>query len=453
MKTLGRYEIVGVLGRGGMGKVYKVRLPRMGKIAALKVFAPSRKLMQRVGIDTLLEQFIFEATAVAAIRHPNIVAVWRLDETEDGPCYLMEYFCHNLGTFMGEAYWADTPSRVLPVQRAVGYTRGALAGLSRLHYAGMVHRDIKPFNLMVTDDETVKLADFGLSLRRGESSPFPDEMMVGTRGYAAPEQVADPESADARADLYAVGVTLYRMLTGRLPGESMVPASRLCSGLDTGWDDFFVKALSADPGSRFSSAGDMSAALDGHFDDFQQRQAATCRLAPPPLVPPLPQAAGGADRLRLRSEAMTVTAQRAGRVFLLDSLNRPAVHVVNRLVPREDHTVFDDATGLLWQRAGSAYPMTLDEARVYIGRLNETRFARRHDWRLPSVDELLSLINPLDETDFCFEPVFDTEQKWLWSADRRSKRAAWYVDVNLGFVAAHDDTGYFYAKAVAGPHG
>ncbi|MBI9082141.1 MAG: DUF1566 domain-containing protein [Desulfobacterales bacterium] len=452
MKTIGQYEIVGALGRGGMSKVYKVRVPRIGKIAALKVFAPSRKLVETVGRDILLKQFVFEATVIAAIRHPNILEVWGLDDTEDGPCYLMEYFSHNLGVLMGETYWAETPSRVIPVERAVRYAQGALAGLSRLHYAGIVHRDIKPFNLMVTDEDVVKLADFGLSKRRGESMPFPDGVLIGTRGYAAPEQMLDPGSADARADQYAVGVTLYRMLTGSLPRVPIDPVSRRHGGLDADWDDFFSKALDREPGGRFSATRDMAAALGRLYIDFEEKQSMACRLAQPSsALPKIWQADDADGRIRLRSQAMTVPAPRAGRVFSLDDLNRPAKYTRNRLIPEEDHTVFDAATDLIWQQAGSAYPMTLAEAGAYIDRLNKTRFAHRDDWRFPTVDELLSLINPPGPTDFCLEPVFDQAQRWIWSADRRSKRSAWYVDAELGFVAAHDDTGFFFARAVAGP--
>jgi eukaryotic-like serine/threonine-protein kinase len=452
MKTFGPYEIIGALGRGGMSKVYKVRLPRIGKIAALKVFAPSRKLVETVGADALRAQFVFEATVIADLRHPNILEVWSLDETADGPCYLMEYFCHNLGILMGETYWADAPSRTLPVARAVRYVQGALDGLARLHDAGIVHRDIKPFNLMVTDEDKVKLADFGLSKRRGESLPFPDDLLIGTRGYAAPEQAAAPESADARADLYAVGVTLYRMLAGSLPEAPMAPMHRYHTGLGGAWDPFFETALNADPDARFSTAGEMSGALDGLYLDFKEKQDAACRMAnPSPARPEVSAANDTAGRTRLRAEAVTVTAQRAGRFFSLDPLNRPILSVENRLVAKEDHTVFDGATGLLWQQSGSAYPMTLAEARTFLVRLNETRFGGRDDWRLPTVAEILSLVHPSGETDHCMEPVFDTIQKWVWTADRRSRRAAWYVDVEFGFVATHDDTGYFYAKAVAGP--
>lgn len=447
MKTIGRYEIIGALGRGGMSKVYLVRLPRIGKIAALKVFAPSDRLVAAVGQDALRERFVFEAAAMAGMRHPHVLEVWRLDETESGLCYLMEYFCQNLGVLMGETYWAEAPTRVLPVDRAVRYTRQTLAGLSRLHFEGMVHRDIKPFNLMITDQDEVKLADFGLSVRRGEASPFPKAFFVGTRGYAAPEQASDPESADARADLFAAGVVLYRMLTGTLPETPSQPVSRGHANLDSAWDAFFEQALALEPDNRFHTAREMSTALGRLHDDFMEKQEATCRVSePPPARPSIP-----AHRVRLRSEPVAVSAQRAGRRFSLDALNRPARPVENDFAAGGDDTIMDRATGLCWQQGGSAYPMTMPEARAHVQTLNQDRFAGRSDWRLPTVDELLSLIRPETADEYCLEPIFDTRQQRLWSADRRSRRAAWYVDARLGFVASHDENGYFHVKAVAGP--
>jgi serine/threonine-protein kinase len=110
----------------------------------------------------------------------------------------------------------------------------------------------------------------------------------------------------------------------------------------------------------------------------------------------------------------------------------------------------DRATGLVWQKAGSPYPLTWQQAADYVKRLNTEGFGERQNWRLPTVNELLSLVTEVPRSeDFCVDPVFDPTQRWLWSADRRSYVAAWFVSVDLGYVAAQDHTALNFVRAVA----
>ena len=160
---------------------------------------------------------------MAGLNHPNIVSIHDYDQDRGKRFYVMDFYANNLGTMMGESYTVESPSRPIPVDRAIGYTRQYLEGIRCLHDAGIVHRDIKPFNLLVTPRDTVKICDFGLSKLRGETDAGPGNLKVGSPYYAAPEQERDPNSVDERADLYPVGVMLYRMLTGRLPSNQPVP--------------------------------------------------------------------------------------------------------------------------------------------------------------------------------------------------------------------------------------
>jgi serine/threonine-protein kinase len=104
---------------------------------------------------------------MAGLRHPNIVAIWDFHESEDLTFLVMEYFCNNLGVIIGETYRVEEPSRIVSVDKAIHYTRQTLEGLSRLHQAGIIHRDVKPYNILVTDEDTAKITDFGLSKRAG----------------------------------------------------------------------------------------------------------------------------------------------------------------------------------------------------------------------------------------------------------------------------------------------
>ena len=445
MKSIGQYEIIGILGRGGMGTVYKVRLPRLDKIAALKCLEPNPRLIQLLGEDRLRERFAFEAKLIANLRHPNITDVWGLEEADGRLCYLMEYFCHNLGTVIGETYWADSPSRMIRIQRAVRYTEEILEGLSRIHAAGIIHRDIKPFNIMLTDQDSVKIADFGLAKIKEETANFPEDLFIGTKGYAAPEQAASPDTADIGADIYSAGVILYRMITGRLPQNPVIAPSRLNRDTDSDWDAFIFKAIAETPEKRFSDASVMSEGLRMLYQRFIERKEKSCPIIENPIYQTdFPKTFG------LRSEGVSVSAENAQTVFNLNELWRPLDYIPNRLKLCGNGTIQDDATGLIWQQSGSEYPMTLDQTQAYIRALNESR-SRDTLWRLPTIEELMSLlIPPPPAEDFCFESVFNSRQKWVWSSDRRSFKSAWYVNVEMGFVASHDNTGFLYVKAVRG---
>ena len=450
MQMIGPYKICGLLGRGGMSKVYKVTMPTIGKIVALKRLDPDPMLAVLMGAETVRRRFVAEAVTMAGLRHPNILDVIGYGEIDGTPCYLMDYFCHDLGTLIGETYRIEAPSRIIRIDRAVGWTRDILRGLSRLHHAGIVHRDIKPFNIMLTDQGVARIGDFGLSKLRGETTGNPDNLKVGTPFYAAPEQEADPDRVTPAADLFAVGVILYRMLTGRLAEGTFRPASGLNPDVNAAWDDFFDRALAPEPEQRFQNADAMGRELDRLYGQWERETDGTCRfpaMSQPREHNPDPDANGLLPPLR--SAPVRIRPREAPGLFHTDSLWRPRHYIANRFADNRDGTVTDGATGLTWQQSGAPYPLSWARARQSIETLNRTRMAGRDNWRLPTVAELISLVARTPHgADFCMEPVFDPVQKWLWSADRRSYTAAYYVNMEMGFVAWHDFTGYYYVKGV-----
>jgi serine/threonine protein kinase len=349
---------------------------------------------------------------------------------------------------MGETYRADTPSRILPVARALDYIRQILEGLACLHHEEIIHRDIKPFNILVTDRDTVKICDFGLSKLRGEKFAGPPNLKVGSPWYAAPEQEADPDAVDFRADLYPLGVMLYRMLTGRLPLKDFEPPSRLNTDLDAAWDRFIAKSLAFHPADRFAGVEQMQSALDRVAQKWKERREAICEL---PQASPEKPSTGIGGLSRRRQSALKIGPRQARKAFGLDRLWRPTACPANRFHKASDATLTDLATGLTWQTAGSAYPLTWQRAHQYVQRLNEAEFEGSGDWRLPTVDELISLLKQVPRgRDHCLEAAFNPLQNRLWSCDRKSFGAAWYVDADLGFVHWQDYGCRNYAKAVRG---
>lgn len=447
MKTIGRYEICGLLGKGGMGKVYKVKQPVTGRIVALKNLDPHPVLTDILGFEQLKKLFIAEASTMANLRHPHIVEVLDFDEADDTPFFVMSYYCNNLGIMIGETYRTDDPSRIIRIDKAVHYTRQILEGLARLHYAGIIHRDIKPFNILITEHDVAKITDFGLSKLRGENYEGPANLKVGSPFYAAPEQEENPDAVDASADTYAVGVMFYRMLAGELPRDHLQKASDFNPDLDEKWDRFFHRAIHPDVEKRFSDAKSMIQSLIGLYTEWKDRKDKTCELLPSgeDVPSPAPAAPG-----KPRRKAVKVTSNDAMETFRLDDLWRPKNYAEHDFVPVGEYTVKDRNTNLIWETSGSDYPLTWETAYEYIRYLNGTQFSDRCNWRLPTIDELITLLTrtPFGE-DFCMEPVFDRTQKWLWSCDRRSYTSAWYVSVEMGFVYWQDFTCYNYVRAVS----
>ncbi len=449
---IGRYEVCGMLGRGGMSRVYKVKVPVTGKIAALKLLSPDPLLAKLMDTGKLRELFTSEAVIMAGLRHANIVDVWDFDEADEKLFYIMDYYCNNLGTMIGETYRTEQSSRVIRLDKAIHYIRQILAGLARLHHAGIIHRDIKPFNILVTEQDTVKISDFGLSKLRGEIFEGPRNLNVGSPCYAAPEQEKNPDDVDFSADIYPVGVMLYRMLTGELPPEDrtlMKIPSRFNPDLDENWDQFIINALNTDRFQRFSGANKMAENLEYLADLWHKKKEKVCKITSPDYF--TQSGANSSERVSRvrRFESVKVCPSRAQNIFGLDNLWRPLQYAGNDFTDHQDGTVTDKTTGLIWQQSGCPYPLTWHEAKKYIDKLNEDRFAGHQCWKFPTINELLSLLTQTPHGEaFCIQPLFDQTQKWLWSCDLRSFMAAWYVSVELGFVARHDFTGYYFVRGV-----
>ncbi len=450
MKRIGRYRVQGLLGRGGMGRVYKVGHPGIGRTFALKCLEPAEPLTRMLGPDRLHALFSEEIRCMAGIDHPNIVAILDADEDAERPYYVMDYYCTNLGRTIGETYRTERSSRRLPVERAAGFGLQILAGLARLHHAGIVHRDIKPFNILLTVDDQVKICDFGLSRLRGEKFGGPSTLKVGSPFYAPPEQEVNPDRVGFSADLFATGVMLYRMLTGRLPEDPLQPASRCQPDLDSAWDRFLSRALAPDPAARHQQADAMGAELAALLSGWRENWADTCRSLP---APPSQRMSAPAleDTRRVRSTPVRTGPRMQAAQFDLDSLWRPRAPTIPRLRPANDDRLLTDlATGLIWQRGGSAFPLDWHGACDYVQQLNQARLGGRDNWRLPTIEELITLLQPEPaDHDQCLPPVFEPSPQRLWSCDRRTYTSAWHVSLDLGFVGWQDFSCHNGIKAVS----
>lgn len=439
MQKIGRYHIIRKLGKGGMGAIYKAIIPVINKVVAIKLLDPFESMEMVMGPDTLKEIFTAEAMTMAAIKHPAVVDVWDFNEDAQGrPFFVMEYFPRNLGDMIGEDFRLENRSRMIRPDKVLHYGRQILSGLACLHHNAIIHRDVKPQNLLIGDDDQLKICDFGMALTATTSFSGPDTIQVGSPFYAAPEQIRDPDHVDGRADLYSTAVLLYRMLTGLLPGMAQFSLSAINPLYDQNWDIFFTKALHFNPAERFQEADDMQSGLEHlqvHWQEDVRRKkksVANRRTSCPPIS--------------LRKKPTNIWGGKARSFMGLNNRSQPLNYLENCLQAKGDSVVCDQATGLCWQQGGSRYPITHRGAQDYIDQLNREAVGGVKNWRLPTVDELLSLLNdviyqPLDE-------LFDDSKMRLWSADRHGKRDAWHVDMAMAYAGWQDVFTRNFVKAV-----
>jgi serine/threonine-protein kinase len=201
---IGSYEVVDVLGHGGMGEVYRVRHLITDRIEAMKILVSAAESVE------LRERFNREIRVLGTLNHPNIAGLHTAFYHEDHLIMVMEFV---EGEDLGRRF-----SSGFTLQQSLDVTSQILAALEYAHSLGVVHRDIKPSNIMLTPGGRIKLLDFGLALCGPDTRLTSAGGVVGSMHYISPEQISG-EPADARSDLYAVGITLYEMLTGKLPIE------------------------------------------------------------------------------------------------------------------------------------------------------------------------------------------------------------------------------------------
>jgi len=252
------FRVDAVLGRGGMGTVYRATQLSLGRPVALKV------LPEDLARDAqFLDRFHREAEALSRLSHPNVVTVYDRGAVEGRPYLVLEYV---EGTNLREVLRQGP----LPAVEALRIVSSILHALEHAHRNGVVHRDVKPENVLLAKGGAVKVADFGLSRLLGpleETRLTRSHLVLGTYEYMAPEQRERARDADARADLYATGVILYEMLTGELPiGRFDLPSQRRPGECDRRVDAIVERSLEKDPDRRFQRAEEMADAVSRVLD-------------------------------------------------------------------------------------------------------------------------------------------------------------------------------------------
>jgi eukaryotic-like serine/threonine-protein kinase len=257
-----RYELGPVLGQGGMARVHQGLDRQLGRRVAIKVLAPP---FDRDG--EFVERFQREARAAAGLSHPNIVAVFD-SGSDDGTHFIVTELVE--GETLADRLGRDGP---MPPAEAVAVSVDIARALSAAHARGLIHRDIKPGNVMLLPDGRVKVVDFGIARAAGSDTLTHTGVVLGSTAYLSPEQ-AGGQPVDERADLYSLGCVLYEMLTGQVPFSAETPIATMyrhvnedaappstIAPVERELEDVVLRCLEKDPKRRFASAAELEAAL------------------------------------------------------------------------------------------------------------------------------------------------------------------------------------------------
>jgi eukaryotic-like serine/threonine-protein kinase len=298
-QRIGDYEVLGVLGAGGMGKVYKVRNVISDRVEAMKVLLANLAMQKE-----LADRFLREIKLLASLNHPNIAALNTALTLDNQLVMMMEYVD-------GVTLASRLQQGPIAPADAVNYSGQLLSALSYAHKLNVIHRDVKPGNMMLTPEGVVKLMDFGIARPNNEAGMTVTGTTLGSLNYMSPEQVRG-EPVDPRSDLYSMGVSLYEMVTGQLPfrghsnysvmsahlQEQPQPPIVVRPDLPKGLSDIILMAMAKDPRDRFQTAEAFSNALKSGLSI-----AGAGIVSPVPGTVRVPQGAAAASAARVPVQA------------------------------------------------------------------------------------------------------------------------------------------------------
>ena len=294
-----RYILLDLIGQGGMGRVYLARDSRLNRRVALKILSP-----ERINNPRAIARFQREARVGAQLQHENLVRIYDFGESNGRYFLVMEYI---EGKTIGSLI---TEHGRIPPATAVRLARQVALGLAHAHLKGLIHRDVNPYNVMVTRDGTAKLADLGLAIDLSEHDHVTREgATVGTFDYVAPEQARHSHSADIRSDIYSLGCTIYHMCTGQVPFPSPslpeklfahqalepTPLDKVIPGFPEGLAAVIHRMMRKSPDERYATPMQVVQALEPYTEEplitgNREGKPPLVRQPKPDLSPPIPQA-------------------------------------------------------------------------------------------------------------------------------------------------------------------
>jgi serine/threonine protein kinase/Tol biopolymer transport system component len=414
--TVAQYRIVGLLGGGSMGTVYQAEDARLLRTVALKFLS-----VEVSGDPQAKARFFQEAQAASALDHPNICTIHEVGETADGHLFIA------MASYDGETVRARLSHGPMPVAEALEIARQAALGLAKAHRGGIVHRDVKPANLIVTADGVVKILDFGVAKLRDTGGVNVAGSFLGTPAYMSPEQ-ARGEEVDSRADVWSLGVVLYEMLTGARPfqgGDDLTvvlrslledrpePPSRLRPEVAPELDRIVARMLARSPAERYPSAAEALADLSA---------LQTALAGPAPMT--------SRRRVRLWAAVLLVaTALSAGGLLVLKRPAEPVQATFSQVTSEEGRESYPAISpdGL-----SAAYVRFVDgQADIFLRKLAD--------------GEPVNLTE--DSPDNDTQPAFSPDGKWIAFRSERERGGIWLLPSTGGAGSARRIADFGYNPA------
>jgi eukaryotic-like serine/threonine-protein kinase len=299
ISSLGRYEVIGELGQGAMGTVYKAKDPLIDRVVAIKTINLNQAMEEREEYE---QRFYQEARAAGRLSHHNIVTIYDVGKSGDVAYIAMEFLeGRELRDVLNEKL-------ILPLAQAIDIVAQIATGLAYAHEHGIVHRDVKPSNVMIQKDGHVKITDFGIARMASAAVRTQTGMVLGSPKYMSPEQVMG-KLTDQRSDIFSLGILLYEMLTGRAPflGENVnaimyqtlnaapPPPSSLNPAVPDMLNFIAAKALAKKLDDRYQSAKEFADDLRACRNSLPQQDATVVEFKPQSIPPAKPNAPAGPD--------------------------------------------------------------------------------------------------------------------------------------------------------------
>ncbi|MGB9779237.1 Stk1 family PASTA domain-containing Ser/Thr kinase [Caldanaerobacter sp.] len=347
-KILGnRYEILEKIGEGGMAKVYKAKCHLLNRIVAIKILRP-----EFAADESFVKKFKRESQAAASLSHPNIVSIYDVGQEGDIYYIVMEYVKgHTLKEIIKEN------GGPLEIERAVNIARQVAKALDHAHKNKIIHRDIKPQNILITEDDVVKVTDFGIARAANGATITYTGDVIGTAYYFSPEQ-AKGSIVDERTDIYSLGIVLFEMLTGKVPfeGESpisvalkhiqedIIPPSRFNEKVPEELDKIVMKATQKDPNLRYQTASEFLKDLDTFLRNpkdlvFEERDFEKTKVMPSKEAEELKRTALKAEREKKRKDLWKKVGVILLVLMFLASLSYGTFYVLNNFFKVSDVVV------------------------------------------------------------------------------------------------------------------